>query len=107
MSVPSEATAPTPVALAEPVVRVRAPFLAGLALANLGIMMAFFTPIQNLLPRLSEQIAGAGGKETALAWVTGVGAFVAIVANPLAGALHEVHPRLVVAEHTGDARPQG
>lgn len=79
---------PTP-ALAEPTVRVRAPFLATLALANLGIWLAFFTPIQNLLPRYSEQIAGADGKEAALAIVTGAGAFVAIIANPLAGALSD------------------
>ncbi len=76
-------------ALAEPTVRVRAPFLATLALANLGIWLAFFTPIQNLLPRYSEQIAGADGKEAALAIVTGAGAFVAIIANPLAGALSD------------------
>jgi MFS family permease len=82
-------TPTTPAALAEPTVRVRPLFLAALALANLGVMLAFFTPIQNLLPRLSEQIAGADGKEAALAWVTGVGAFVAIVANPLAGALSD------------------
>ena len=79
---------PTP-ALTEPTVRVRATFLATLALANLGIWLAFFTPIQNLLPRFSEDIAGADGKETALAIVTGVGAFVAIIANPLAGALSD------------------
>ena len=72
-------------ALGEPVHRVGRGFLAVVALANLGTMLAFFTPIQNLLPRLSEQIAGADGKETALAWVTGVGALVAVVANPLAG----------------------
>ncbi|CAB4963157.1 MAG: MFS transporter [Actinobacteria bacterium] len=76
-------------ALTVPSVRVRVPFLLTLSLANLGLMLAFFTPIQNLLPRLSEQIAGADGKEAALAWVTGVGAFVAIVANPLAGALSD------------------
>ena len=83
-------TPPVPTAaLAEPTVRVRATFLATLALANLGIWLAFFTPIQNLLPRFSEDIAGADGKETALAVVTGVGAFVAIIANPLAGALSD------------------
>lgn len=74
---------------AEPTVRVRTSFLLTISLANLGIMLAFFTPIQNLLPRLAEDIAGGDGKETALAWVTGVGAFVAIVANPLAGALSD------------------
>ena len=78
-----------PVALAEPVARVGRGFLTVVALANLGTMLAFFTPIQNLLPRLSEQIAGADGKETALAWVTGVGALVAVVANPLAGAFSD------------------
>ena len=83
-------TPPVPTsALAEPTVRVRAPFLATLALANLGIWLAFFTPIQNLLPRFSEEIAGSDGKEAALAIVTGVGAFVAIIANPLAGALSD------------------
>ena len=49
-------------ALAEPTVRVRGLFLATMALANLGIMLAFFTPILNLLPRMSEEIAGADGK---------------------------------------------
>jgi MFS family permease len=76
-------------ALAEPTRRVGAGFLAIVALANLGTMLAFFTPIQNLLPRMSEQVAGAGGKETALAWVTGVGALVAVVANPVAGAFSD------------------
>ena len=68
----SDATTPgtVPEALAEPTVRVRAVFMIGLALANLGIMLAFFTPILNLLPRLSEEIAGSDGKEAALAVVT-------------------------------------
>ncbi|MFN8124955.1 MAG: MFS transporter [Candidatus Nanopelagicales bacterium] len=76
-------------ALAEPTVRVRGVFLATLGLANLGIMLAFFTPILNLLPRLSEEIAGAGGKEAALAVVTGVGVIGSVIGNPLAGALSD------------------
>lgn len=76
-------------ALAEPTVRVRAPFMAGLALANLGIMVAFFAPLQNLLPRMSENIAGASGKEAALAVVTGVGVIGSVIGNPLAGALSD------------------
>ena len=76
-------------ALEEPTVRVRAPFMAGLALANLGIMVAFFAPLQNLLPRMSENIAGAGGKEAALAVVTGVGVIGSVIGNPLAGALSD------------------
>ena len=79
----------TPAALAEPTVRVRGLFLGGLALANLGIMLAFFTPILNLLPRLSEEIAGADGKEAALAVVTGVGVIGSVIGNPLAGALSD------------------
>jgi MFS family permease len=76
-------------ALAEPIVPVRAPFMAGLALANLGIMVAFFAPLQNLLPRMSENIAGASGKEAALAVVTGVGVIGSVIGNPLAGALSD------------------
>ena len=76
-------------ALAEPTAAVRGLFLSGLALANLGIMVAFFAPLQNLLPRMSEQIAGSGGKETALAVVTGVGVIGSVIGNPLAGALSD------------------
>ena len=87
----SDATTPgtVPEALAEPTVRVRAVFMIGLALANLGIMLAFFTPILNLLPRLSEEIAGSDGKEAALAVVTGVGVIGSVIGNPLAGALSD------------------
>lgn len=69
--------------------RIRPAFLITISLANLGIMLAFFTPIQNLLPRLAESIAHGDGKETALAWITATGALVAIIANPLAGALSD------------------
>lgn len=75
-------------ALAEPTTRVRAGYIAAVVLANLAIMMAFFTPIQSLLPRLAEEIA-PDGKEVALAWITGAGAFAAIVFNPLSGALSD------------------
>ena len=64
-------------------------FVAALSIANLGIWLAFFTPIVNLLPRLVEDLTGPHGKETALGWVTGVGALVAIIANPLAGAMSD------------------
>lgn len=76
-------------ALQEPTRRVGRDYLTIIALANLGTMIAFFTPIQNLLPRLAEQASGGMSKETALAWITGVGAFVSVVANPLAGALSD------------------
>ena len=83
------AATPTTKALAEPTVRVPGIYLAGMALANLGIMLAFYTPIQNLLPRLSEQIAGADGKEVALAVVLGIGVIGSVIGNPLAGALSD------------------
>jgi MFS family permease len=74
--------------LAEPVVPVRARWVALLALANLGVFMAFFTPIQVLLPGQIKAIDPAH-KETMLGWVTGLGAFAAVVVNPLAGALSD------------------
>lgn len=78
----------TPAALAEPVTPVVRGWVALLVLANLGLWMAFFTPIQVLLP---EQIAAIDPvhKEAMLGWVTGIGALVAVVANPLAGALSD------------------
>lgn len=80
----------TPVgALTEPTRRVPGVFLALLALANLGIMLAFYGPIQNLLPRMSEQIEGTDGKETALAIILGVGVIGSVIGNPLAGALSD------------------
>jgi len=75
--------------LAEPTKQVKSGFILALSIANLAIWAAFFTPLQNLLPRMTEIISGSSGKETSLAIVAGVGAFVAIVANPLAGALSD------------------
>lgn len=77
-----------PAALAEPAVPVRRGWIALLVAANLGVWMAFFTPIQVLLPQQVEAI-DPDGKETMLAVVTGVGALAAVLANPLAGALSD------------------
>ena len=77
-----------PAALAEPVTRARPRWIALLVLANLGVWMAFLTPIQVLLPRQVEAIDPAH-KEAMLGWVTGLGALAAVVANPLAGALSD------------------
>ena len=83
---------PTPVslpaALAEPTVRVRRGWIALIFSANLGVWMAFFTPIQILLPQQIEIVAPRD-KEAMLAVVTGLGALVAVIANPLAGALSD------------------
>jgi MFS family permease len=77
-----------PAALAEPVVPVRRSWIGLLFAANLGLWMALFTPIQILLPVQISAI-GVSSKETALGWVTALGAFVAIVANPLSGAFSD------------------
>jgi MFS family permease len=76
-------------ALAEPTRRVSGGFLTSLTVANVGILVTFFTPLQNLLPRYAELVAGTGSKETALAWISGVGAVAAIIMNPVAGALSD------------------
>ncbi|WDZ84596.1 MFS transporter [Micromonospora cathayae] len=77
-----------PAALAEPTVPVRRGWIALLVAANLGVWMAFFTPIQVLLPQQIELI-DPDRKETMLAVVTGVGALAAVLANPLVGALSD------------------
>ena len=63
-------------------------FIAVLALTNLGIWTAFFTPIQFLLPLQVEAIDPAS-KESSLGLVVAAGALVALVASPLAGAFSD------------------
>ncbi|MEU6873429.1 MFS transporter [Streptomyces sp. NPDC046751] len=70
---------------AEPTVPVRAGWTVNLSLATLAVFMAFMTPIQILLPLQLEHI-DPHGKNDALSLVTGLGALVAVLANPLAGA---------------------
>ncbi|MEY9876431.1 MFS family permease [Streptacidiphilus sp. MAP12-33] len=74
--------------LAEPTVPVRAGWTVTLSLATLAVFMAFMTPIQILLP-LQLQHIDPHGKSGALSLVTGLGALVAVVVNPLAGALSD------------------
>lgn len=75
-------------ALAEPTSDVRRGYIAAIVFANLGIMLAFYAPITSLLPRLAEQVS-PDSKEAALGWITGVGALMSVVGNPLAGALSD------------------
>ncbi|MEE1805680.1 MFS transporter [Streptomyces sp. BE133] len=70
---------------AEPTVPVRAGWTVNLSLATLAVFTAFMTPIQILLPLQLEHI-DPHGKNDALSLVTGLGALVAVLANPLAGA---------------------
>jgi MFS family permease len=72
----------------EPTVDVRRGYITAVVLANLGIMLAFYAPIANLLPRLAQQVS-PGSKEAALGVITAVGAAMSVIGNPLAGALSD------------------
>ncbi|MEU5806379.1 MFS transporter [Streptomyces sp. NPDC047718] len=67
---------------------VGAPWLAALSLANLGVWVGWFGPLQLLLARQAELLA-PDSKASALALVTGIGAAVSMVANPVFGALSD------------------
>lgn len=84
--VPASA-APDP--LAEPVGRVSPGWVTAITLANLGLFMAYFGPLGVLLPNQVQTVAGTH-RIIDFSWVTGSGAVVAIVANPLAGALSDL-----------------
>ncbi|RSO40472.1 MFS transporter [Streptomyces sp. WAC 06725] len=82
--------AETPGALAEPAVRVGRGWTAALALANGAVWAGWYGPIQVLLALQAAELAPPGmSKESVLAWVTGLGAAVSLVANPLFGALSD------------------
>jgi MFS family permease len=65
--------------------RLSRPFIVTLMLANFGTNVALIAPIQNILPRMVETAAGPADKALGLGLVTGLGAFAALVFNPLAG----------------------
>ena len=74
--------------LCEPTTRVSAPWIAAITLANLGLFMAYFGPLGVLLPNQIQALAGPH-RVVDFAWVTGAGAVVSMVVNPLAGALSD------------------
>jgi MFS family permease len=74
---------------AEPVRRVGRRWIALIALANLGLYLGYFGPLAVLLPNQVQAIAGPAHKVAALGWVTGIGAAVAMISNPVAGALSD------------------
>jgi MFS family permease len=76
-------------ALAEPERRVRPLWTTGVVLVNVGINAAFFGPIQVLLGQQAAHFS-EGEKEAILALVTGAGAAVSLVANPLFGAFSDL-----------------
>jgi MFS family permease len=77
-----------PAALAEPERRVRPVWTAGVVLVNVGINAAFFGPLQVLLGQQAAAFSEED-KEAILALVTGAGAAVSLVANPLFGAFSD------------------
>lgn len=78
----------TTTALADPVTRVRPIWITGVVLVNLGINVAFSGPLQVLLGQQAAHF-DEGQKEAILALVTGCGAAVSLVANPLFGAFSD------------------
>ncbi|MBM7857602.1 MFS family permease [Lentzea nigeriaca] len=75
-------------ALAEPVVRVRRGWMAWLFLANLGLWLAVYAPIQVLLPQQAELLNKAN-KELVFGIVTGFGGVVSLFVVPLIGFLSD------------------
>ena len=88
--------------VAAPPARVGARWIGLLSLANFGLWMGYFGPLQVLLPNQVQAIAGSG-KETALGIVTGVGALVAVLAGPIAGALSDATTLRTGRRHTWTA----
>ncbi|MGW4567320.1 MFS transporter [Streptomyces sp. NPDC004561] len=84
-------TARVSAALAEPVEPVGRGWTAALSLANGAIWVGWFGPLQILLASQAKDFAPGSGmsKETMLAWVTGAGAVVSLLANPFFGALSD------------------
>lgn len=71
-----------------PQARVSKVFIGSMALSLLGVWLSVFAPIQVLLAQQMELIAPMG-KEAALGIVMGVGSAVALLAQPLIGAMSD------------------
>ncbi len=74
---------------AEPTRRVGKRWITFIALANLGLYLGYFGPLEVLLPNQVQAIAGSAHKVAVFGWVAGVGAAVAMISNPVAGALSD------------------
>lgn len=75
-------------AVADPTEVVPRRWVLWVFLASIGLWAGFFGPIQVLLAQQAAEVAPAN-KESALALVTGVGALVSMVLNPVWGALSD------------------
>jgi MFS family permease len=73
-----------------PTRRVSRGWITLIALANLGLFLGYFGPLQVLLPNQVQAIAGSAGDKVAmLGWVTAFGAAAAMITEPIAGALSD------------------
>jgi MFS family permease len=81
-------TRPDVRALAEPTARTSRVWVAWLVLASIGLWSGFFGPIQVLLAQQAE-VVSPDHKEAVLSLVTGVGAAVSMVLNPVWGAFSD------------------
>jgi MFS family permease len=92
-----------PAALAEPTTPVKGSWITLLFLANIGLWLGIYAPLQVLLP---EQVASlhdhvskngvpSGADAVLLSVVMGVGAIAGLIANPVVGAFSDrtTHPR--------------
>lgn len=87
-----------PAALAEPTVPVRRSWTGLLFLANIGLWLAIYAPIQVLLPEqvqslhdhiTKSNVVPTGTDAVLLSVVMGVGAIAGLIANPVVGALSD------------------
>lgn len=76
-------------ALAEPTRRVKVRWISGVALVSVGVNTAIFAALNQLMPLQAVAIAGESGKEGALSLAGTIGVLVAMVVNPLVGALSD------------------
>jgi MFS family permease len=87
-----------PAAAVQPT-RVGARWIGLLSLANLGLWMGYFGPLQVLLPNQAQDLGGID-KTTALGIITGAGALVAVLVGPVAGALSDATTARTGRRHT-------
>jgi MFS family permease len=95
----STTLSPADPATATPLIQVTKSWTTWLSLANLGLWMGYFAPLQVLLPNQMQDINDAK-KTTYLGIATAFGALVAVVAGPIAGALSDA-----TASRYGRRRP--
>jgi MFS family permease len=84
----TDVTQEVPAALAEPTTPVRKGWMSLLFFANIGLWLGIYAPIQVLLPKQAE-LLDAANKELTFGLVTGIGAIVSLVANPMIGLLSD------------------